>query len=195
MACRAHYLRRRNGRCSVSRAHPRPTRRASSRVVRSSFDRTAPKIPRPGRRRNRQRWPSCFQCGLVQRNLRPWDDAAKTHRPAWLILFDCAYHHRYVACAMKGAIVAVVVLTGYAWVSWRRPFHRALHFLVAIPVWRSFSSSFYWADCREVRRGYYQRKAGNATISTVAPWIVLLTAAIVLGKPLDCSSVVVRPAC
>src|SRR5580692_5091504 len=82
---------------------------------------------------------------------------------------------------MKGAIVAVVVLTGYAWVSaGAAPFTALSYVLVAIPCVAFVLVFVLLGGLSRGRRGYYQRKAGNATISTVAPWIVLLTAAIVL---------------
>lgn len=82
------------------------------------------------------------------------------------------------------AIVAVGIMTGYAWVTVGvAPFSTLSYLLVAIPC-VAFVVVYARMGGLSVERvevsEYFQRKARNATLSTVAPWIALLTAAVAL---------------
>jgi hypothetical protein len=85
---------------------------------------------------------------------------------------------------MKRAIIAVGIMTGYAWVTTgAAPFSAFSYLLVATPcvafvvVYTRMGGLS--VDHVEVSE-YFQRRARDATLSTVAPWIALLTAAVAL---------------
>jgi hypothetical protein len=85
---------------------------------------------------------------------------------------------------MKRAIVVLGLLTGYAWVTAGVvPFSFLSYFLVATPcvafVVAYIRMGGLSVDHVEVSE-YFQRKASDVTLSTVAPWIALLTAVVIL---------------
>ena len=80
--------------------------------------------------------------------------------------------------------MAVAVLIGYAW--WTAcvaPFSTISYVLVALPsvaiVLAYIAIGGLSPNHPEIRT-YYQRNTGDASLSTVAPWIAILSAAIVL---------------
>jgi phosphate/sulfate permease len=85
---------------------------------------------------------------------------------------------------MKRVIITLGLLTAYAWVTAGvAPFSSLSYFLIATPC-VAFVTAY-------VRMGglsnnhvevseHFQRKAGGADLLTVAPWVALLTAAVIL---------------
>jgi hypothetical protein len=81
-------------------------------------------------------------------------------------------------------IVAVVIMTGYAWVTaGAAPFSTLSYLLVATPcvtfVVLYVRMGGLSVD-RVVLNEYFERKARETTLSSMAPWIALLTAAVAL---------------
>jgi hypothetical protein len=85
---------------------------------------------------------------------------------------------------MTRTAIGVAILAGYAWVvAGVKPFSSLSYVLVAIP-----SVVFVLAYValggllphHETVNAYYQRESGDASISTVAPWIVVLIVAVTL---------------
>jgi hypothetical protein len=85
---------------------------------------------------------------------------------------------------MTRAALAGALLTGYAWMTAGvAPFSAVSYVLVAIPVGAIVFSFAAWGGLtphRQETRAYYQRKSAGESSSTVAPWIALLIAAVVL---------------
>jgi hypothetical protein len=85
---------------------------------------------------------------------------------------------------MKSAVVAVAVLSGYAWVAaGTAPYSTISYVLVAIPcvaVTVAYSAMGGLSLDHSDVRAYYQHRAAGASLSTVAPWIAVLTAAVLL---------------
>jgi len=85
---------------------------------------------------------------------------------------------------MKRALVAVVFMAGYAWVvAGEAPFKTLSYLFVATPcvvfVVAYVRMGGLSVDHGEVNE-YFLRKARGATLSSLAPWIVLLTVAVAL---------------
>jgi hypothetical protein len=85
--------------------------------------------------------------------------------------------------AVKSAL-GVLVLAAYAWESAGvRPFTATSYVLVAIPV-VAFIAAYAWLgglSRRDVEvNAYYQAESDGTTLSDVAPWLALVSAAIVL---------------
>jgi hypothetical protein len=85
---------------------------------------------------------------------------------------------------MKRAIVAVALLAGYAWATAGvKPFSTVSYVLVAIPSVATVLACVALGGLSPRRpeiSAYYLRKAGGASLPTVAPWIAVLSAAVVL---------------
>jgi hypothetical protein len=85
---------------------------------------------------------------------------------------------------MKRATVAAAVLVGYAWVSAGvAPFSTISYLLAAIPCVATVAAYVAMGGLSPDRldvRAYYQRRAGGASHSTIAPWITVLTAVVIL---------------
>jgi hypothetical protein len=85
---------------------------------------------------------------------------------------------------MKRTILVVGILTGYSWATAGvAPFTAFSYCLVAFPC-VAFVAAYtrmggLSTDDVKVRE-YFQRRAGGATLSTVAPWMALLSAAAAL---------------
>lgn len=79
---------------------------------------------------------------------------------------------------------AIVVLAAYAWfTAGVKPFTSLSYLLVAIPC-LVFVLAFAWLGGFSRHRGdlaaHYQRQADGATLSSVMPWIALVSAAVLL---------------
>jgi hypothetical protein len=85
---------------------------------------------------------------------------------------------------MLKATSALVMLTGYAWlIAGVAPFSALSYVLVAIPCAALVLAGLALGGLSHGRgdvSAYYVRKAGGASIATVAPWIAVLVAAVVL---------------
>jgi hypothetical protein len=85
---------------------------------------------------------------------------------------------------MRRGIVVVAILFGYAWVvAGAVPFSSISYFLVAIPsvvIAVAYGAMGGFSPHRSDISAYYQRRAAGATLSTIAPWITVLSAAALL---------------
>src|SRR5271170_6413517 len=85
---------------------------------------------------------------------------------------------------MKRAIVAMLIMTAYAWViAGATPFGTLSYWLVATPC-AAFVVVYAWmgglSPARVEVNEYFQRTARDTTLSNIAPWIALLGAAVAL---------------
>lgn len=85
---------------------------------------------------------------------------------------------------MTRTAIGIAILAGYAWVvAGVAPFSAPSYVLVAIPsvvIVLAYVARGALSPRHEAVNAYYQRESDGASLSTVAPWIAVLTVAVAL---------------